>query len=123
MRTLLKSKIHRAFVTDANPDYVGSILIDEELMDRTDIWNFEKVLVCDVTNGNRFETYAIPGERGSGIVAVQGAAARLVDNGDCVIIMAFDLADEPIEPKMILVDDTNKFVEYLEGAKHVQQIH
>ena len=123
MRTLLKSKIHRAFVTDANPDYVGSILIDEELMDRTDIWNFEKVLVCDVTNGNRFETYAIPGERGSGIVAVQGAAARLVDNGDCIIIMAFDLADEPIEPKMILVDDTNKFVEYLEGAKHVQQIY
>ena len=123
MRTLLKSKIHRAFVTDANPDYVGSILIDEELMDRTDIWNFEKVLVCDVTNGNRFETYAIPGERGSGVVAVQGAAARLVNNGDCIIIMAFDLADEPIEPKMILVDDTNKFVEYLEGAKHVQQIH
>jgi len=123
MRTLLKSKIHRAFVTDANPDYVGSILIDEELMDRTDIWNFEKVLVCDVTNGNRFETYAIPGERGSGIVAVQWAAARLVDNGDCIIIMAFDLADEPIEPKMILVDDTNKFVEYLEGAKHVQHLH
>jgi|TARA_B100000809_G_scaffold4634_1_gene4839 aspartate 1-decarboxylase len=123
MRTLLKSKIHRAFVTDANPDYVGSILIDEELMDRTDIWNFEKVLVCDVTNGNRFETYAIPGERGSGIVAVQGAAARLVNNGDCIIIMAFDLADEPIEPKMILVDDTNKFVEYLEGAKHVQHLH
>ncbi len=123
MRTLSKSKIHRAFVTDANPDYVGSILIDEELMDRTDIWNFEKVLVCDVTNGNRFETYAIPGERGSGIVAVQGAAARLVNNGDCIIIMAFDLADEPIEPKMILVDDANKFVEYLEGAKHVQQIH
>ena len=59
----------------------------------------------------------------SGIVAVQGAAARLVNNGDCIIIMAFDLADEPIEPKMILVDDTNKFVEYLEGAKHVQQIH
>ena len=123
MRTLIKSKIHRAFVTDANPDYVGSILIDEELMDRTDIWNFEKVLVCDVTNGNRFETYAIPGERGSGIVAVQGAAARLVNNGDCIIIMAFDLADEPIEPKMILVDDTNKFVEYLEGAKHVQHLH
>ena len=123
MRTLLKSKIHRAFVTDANPDYVGSILIDEELMDRTDIWNFEKVLVCDVTNGSRFETYAIPGERGSGVVAVQGAAARLVDNGDCIIIMAFDLTDEPIEPKMTLVDDKNIFVEYLEGAKHVQQVH
>jgi aspartate 1-decarboxylase len=123
MRTLLKSKIHRAFVTDANPDYVGSILIDEELMDRADIWNFEKVLVCDVTNGSRFETYAIPGERGSGVVAVQGAAARLVENGDCIIIMAFDLTDEPVEPKMILVDDENNFVEYLIGAKLVQQVH
>ena len=123
MRTLLKSKIHRAFVTDANPDYVGSILIDEELMERTDIWNFEKVLICDVTNGNRFDTYAIPGERGSGVVAVQGAAARLVKTGDCLIIMAFDLTDKPVEPKMILVDDKNNFVEYLEGAKHVEQVH
>ncbi|MBQ12053.1 MAG: aspartate 1-decarboxylase [Planctomyces sp.] len=123
MRTLLKSKIHRAFVTDANPDYVGSILIDEELMERTDIWNFEKVLICDVTNGKRFDTYAIPGERGSGVVAVQGAAARLVDTGDCLIIMAFDVTDKPIEPKMILVDDKNNFVEYLEGVKHVEQVH
>ena len=123
MRTLLKSKIHRAFVTDANPDYVGSILIDEELMERTDIWNFEKVLICDVTNGNRFDTYAIPGERGSGVVAVQGAAARLVETGDCLIIMAFDVTDKPIEPKMILVDDKNNFVEYLEGVKHVVQVH
>ena len=123
MRTLLKSKIHRAFVTDANPDYVGSILIDEELMERTDIWNFEKVLICDVTNGNRFDTDAIPGERGSGVIAVQGAAARLVDTGDCLIIMAFDLTDKPIEPKMILVDDKNNFVEYLEGVKHVEQVH
>ena len=123
MRTLLKSKIHRAFVTDANPDYVGSILIDEELMERTDIWNFEKVLICDVSNGNRFDTYAIPGERGSGVVAVQGAAARLVETGDCLIIMAFDVTDDPIEPKMILVDDKNNFVEYLEGVKHVEQVH
>lgn len=123
MRTLLKSKIHRAFVTDANPDYVGSILIDEELMERTDIWNFEKVLICDVSNGNRFDTYAIPGERGSGVVAVQGAAARLVETGDCLIIMAFDLTDKPVEPKMILVDDKNNFVEYLEGVKHVEQVY
>ena len=76
MRTVLRSKIHRAWVTDANPDYVGSILIDEDLMDKVDLWNFEKVLVCDVTNGNRFETYAIVGERGSGVCSVQGAAAR-----------------------------------------------
>lgn len=123
MTTLLKSKIHRPFVTDANPDYVGSILVDEELMGRTDIWNFEIVLVCGVTNGSRFETYAIPGERGSGVVAVQGAAARSVDNGDRVIIMAFDLTDEPIEPKMNLVDDKNNLVDSLEGAKHVQHVH
>ena len=64
MRELLRSKIHRAWVTDANPDYIGSILIDEDLMDKVDLWDFEKVaLVCDITNGNRFETYAIPGER------------------------------------------------------------
>ena len=69
MRVVLRSKIHRAWVTDANPDYVGSILIDQDLMDKIDLWNFEKVLVCDVTNGNRFETYAIAGERGSGAVS------------------------------------------------------
>ena len=81
------------------------------------------MLVCGVTNGSRFETYAIPGERGSGVVAVQGAAARSVDNGDRVIIMAFDLTDEPIEPKMNLVDDKNNLVDSLEGAKHVQHVH
>ncbi len=62
MRTVLRSKIHRAWVTDANPDYIGSILIDEDLMDKIDLWNFERVLVCDVTNGNRFEKYAIAGD-------------------------------------------------------------
>ena len=90
MRIVLRSKIHRAWVTDANPDYVGSILIDEDLMDKIDLWTFEKVLVCDVTNGNRFETYAIAGERGSGVCSVQGAAARLSAKGDCLIIMSFD---------------------------------
>ena len=123
MRILLRSKIHRAFVTDANPDYVGSIVIDEDLMDRVDLWNFEKVLVCDIINGGRFETYAIAGERGSGVIAVQGAAALLVDNGDCVIIMSFEVTENPVEPKMILVDQNNQFVEYLEGAKHAQQVH
>ena len=123
MRTVLRSKIHRAWVTDANPDYVGSILIDEDLMDKIDLWNFEKVLVCDVTNGNRFETYAIAGERGSGVCSVQGAAARLSSKGDCRIIMSFETTDEPIDPKMILVDEENRFVEYLEGAKNVQQVH
>jgi len=110
-------------VTDANPDYVGSILIDEDLMDKVDLWEFEKVLICDVTNGNRFETYAIPGERGSGVCSVQGAAARLSAKGDCVIIMSFEVTEEPANPQMILVDQKNRFVEYLDGAKHVQQIH
>ena len=123
MRVLLKSKIHRAWVTDANPDYVGSILIDEDLMEKVDIWNCEKVLVCDVTNGNRFETYAIAGERGSGVCAVQGAAARLSSTGNCLIIMSFEYTDEPADPQMILVDENNQFVQVLEGAKHVQPVH
>ena len=123
MRVVLKSKIHRAWVTDANPDYVGSFLIDEDLMDKVDIWNFEKVLICDVTNGNRFETYAIAGERGSGVCSVQGAAAHLVAKRDCLIIMSFDVTNEPVDPQMILVDQDNRFVEFLEGAKHVQQVH
>ena len=123
MRTLLRSKIHRAWVTDANPDYVGSILIDEELMERVDLWEYEKVLVCDVTNGNRFETYAIAGDRGSGVMSVQGAAARLSAKGNCLIIMAFEESDTPADPKMILVDEQNRFVEYLHGAKDVQPVH
>ncbi len=122
MREVLRSKIHRAWVTDANPDYVGSILIDEELMEHVDLWNFEKVLICDVTNGNRFETYAIPGERGSGVVAVQGAAAHLVKTGDCLIIMSFEVSDKQINPQMILVDEDNRFVEYLGGVKHAQPV-
>jgi aspartate 1-decarboxylase len=123
MRVVLKSKIHRAWVTDANTEYIGSILIDEDLMDKVDLWNFEKVLVCDVTNGNRFETYAIAGERGSGVCAVQGAAARLSSRGDCLIIMSFEYTEEPVEPQMILVDEENQFVEFLEAAKNVQPVH
>ena len=123
MREILRSKIHRAWVTDANPDYIGSILIDEDLMDRVDLWGFEKVLVCDITNGNRFETYTIPGERGSGVIAVQGAAARLTAEGNCLIIMSFEVTDQRPDPQMILVDHDNQFVEYLEGVKHGQQVY
>lgn len=123
MRVVLRAKIHRAWVTDANPDNVGSILIDEDLMDKIDLGNFEKVLVCDVTNGNRFETHAIAGERGSGVCSVQGAAARLSSKGNCVIIMSLEVTDEPMDPKMILVDEENRFVEYLEGGKNVQRVH
>ena len=83
MRNVLRSKIHRAYVTDANADYIGSVIIDRALMEKVDLWAFEKVLICDVTNGNRWETYALPGERGSGTVSVQGAGAKLCEKDDC----------------------------------------
>lgn len=123
MRIVLRSKIHRAWVTEANPDYVGSIVIDRELMERVDLWEYEKVLVCDVDNGNRFETYVIPGDPGDGDIAVQGAAAKLCKEGHCLIIMSFEASDVPIDPKMILVDEQNRFVEYLEGAKYEEPVH
>ena len=123
MREVLRSKIHRAWVTEANPDYVGSIVIDEALMEKTDLWEYEKVLVCDVTNGNRVETYVLPGERGRGDIAVQGAAARLTAEGNCLIIMSFEVTETPIDPKMVLVDEENRFVEFLEGIKHVEPVH
>ena len=116
MRFILRSKIHRAYVTDNNPDYIGSLVLDRELMDKVDLWDYEKVLVCNVTNGNRWETYVLPGERGSGTVSVQGAGAKRCKKGDCVIILSFEASDMPIEPKVILVDQENRFVEYLEGV-------
>jgi len=122
LRVLLRSKIHRAFITECNEDYIGSILIDGELMERVDLWEYEKVLICDITNGNRFETYAIAGERGSGVMSVQGAAAKLVDKGDCIIVMSFDVSEEPIEPKMILVNEDNEFVEYLGIENYAEQM-
>ena len=117
MRTVLRSKIHLANVTDCNIDYIGSILVDRELMEKIDLWEHEKVLVCDITNGNRFETYVIPGERGAGDISVQGATAKLCNKGDRLIIMSFDVTDRPIEPVVILVDENNRFVEYLQGGE------
>lgn len=113
MRQLMRSKIHRATVTNCDESYIGSIVIDQNLMDKSDIWEYEKVLVCDVNNGARFETYAISGERGSGIVSVQGAAAKLTNPGNKVIIMAFEVTDVPVRPKAILVTDDNEFDYYL----------
>ncbi|MGC8669394.1 MAG: aspartate 1-decarboxylase [Chthonomonadales bacterium] len=111
--TLLKSKIHRATVTQANLDYVGSITIDRDLMDRVELQAGELVHVWDVDNGQRFETYVLAGERGSGVICVNGAAAHRVKVGDKVIITAFVLADEPVQPRMILVDDRNRFVDWI----------
>jgi len=110
MRCLLRAKIHRATITDANPDYVGSITIDDDLLQRADIWPGEKVLVADVENGARFETYAVSAKAGSGIVCVNGSAARLVKKGDKIIIMAFEYTDKPVGQKVVLVDDSNRFV-------------
>ncbi|MBI0583698.1 MAG: aspartate 1-decarboxylase [Methanomassiliicoccus sp.] len=108
MRILLRGKIHRAVVTEADPDYVGSIIIDRSLLEDADIWPGEKVLISDVNNGARFETYVVAGEAGSGVICVNGAAARLVRVGDRLIIMAFELADAPIEPHIVLVDEHNR---------------
>lgn len=106
---ICKSKIHRATVTDANVDYIGSITIDEELMELSGIRNGELVQVWNVTNANRFETYAIPAPKGSGTICINGAAAHLCKPGDKVIIVAFVLTDEEITPQMILVDEENRF--------------
>jgi aspartate 1-decarboxylase len=110
--TLLKSKIHRATVTDSRLDYTGSITIDQNLMDIAGIVPYEKVLVANLTNGTRHETYVVKGERGSGTIMVMGAAAHLVNVGDQVIIM--DFADyDPAEvadhkPVIVIVDERNQ---------------
>ena len=108
MRWMLRSKIHRATVTETRVDYEGSITVDEDLLERSGIWVGEKVTVADVNNGNRFETYTLPGKRGSGVIAINGAAAHLCDEGNLVIIMAYELVDEPIHAKVLLVDKENK---------------
>ena len=108
----LKSKIHRAVVTQAALDYVGSITIDEDLMEACGIMEYEKVQVADVDNGNRLETYVIAGERGSGIICLNGAAARLVSEGDKVIIMSYaqmtaeEFKDNP--PKVVFVNEKSQ---------------
>ena len=105
---MLKGKIHRATVVQAELDYVGSITVDQDLLDAAGILEYEKVQIVDVNNGSRFDTYTLPGKRGSGIIAVNGAAAHLVSEGDLVIIMAYELVDEPIKAKVLLVDSDNR---------------
>ena len=118
MRIALRSKIHCAWVTGTNPDHTGSVIIDRALMDKVDMWEYEKVLICNVTNGQRWETYALHGSRGFGTVSVQGAGARLCREGDCLIILSFEVRDVPIDPKMILVDRDNRFVEYIQESRY-----
>ncbi|MDD2850756.1 MAG: aspartate 1-decarboxylase [Desulfuromonadaceae bacterium] len=113
-RIMLKSKIHRATVTGADLHYEGSVTIDRNLMDAADIVSYEKVAVWNVTNGNRLETYAIEGERGSGVICLNGAAARLMAPQDLVIIASFVTMDnaEAIQhkPKLVFVDDKNRML-------------
>lgn len=113
MRQVLRSKIHNATVTEANLAYVGSITIDEDLLDRVGLWVGEKVLVVSNTSGARLETYIIRGDRGSGTIAVNGAAAHLIGKGEEVIIMGFEMTEVPINPAVILVDKQNRFAEDL----------
>ena len=113
-RTMLKSKIHRATVTDADLHYVGSITVDPELLEAADILEHEQVAIVDVNNGARFETYTIAGERGSGEMKVNGAAARLVHHGDTIIVISYAQYDrlelERYEPTVVHVDAHNQIV-------------
>jgi len=110
LRTLLKSKIHRATVTDANVDYEGSITIPTDLMRACDLWVGERVLVTSITSGHRLETYVIEGAEGSGEIVINGAAAHLINKGHMVTIMAFGQAETPIEPRRLLMDAQNRIV-------------
>ena len=110
---VVKSKIHRVTVTEADLNYIGSITIDEELMEMTGLWAGEKVLVASNTTGVRLETYVITGARGSGTICLNGAAAHLINKGEEIIIIGFELSDKPISPKVVLVDEKNQFIKYL----------
>ncbi len=108
MRWMLRGKIHRATVTGACIDYEGSITVDGKLLDSAGLWEGEKVTIANITNGNRFETYTIRGEDGSGEICINGAAAHLCNIGDLVIIIGYELTDAPIDAKVVLVDKFNK---------------
>lgn len=119
---MLKSKIHRATVKQAELDYVGSITVDADLLDASGILEYEKVHIVDVNNGSRFETYTIAGERGSGMICLNGAAARCVSTGDKIILMAYcELTPEEAKehrPTVVFVDDENKPARITHYEKH-----
>ena len=120
--TMLKAKIHRATVTQAELDYVGSITVDMDLLEQAGILEYEKVQILDVNNGSRFETYTIAGERGSGVMCLNGAAARMVQTGDKIILMAYaqvtpEEASE-LRPTVLFVDEKNKVTKVTNYEKH-----
>ncbi|SFB17652.1 L-aspartate 1-decarboxylase [Cohnella sp. OV330] len=122
MRQMMKSKLHRATVTEANLNYVGSITIDEDLLDLVDILPDEKVQIVNNNNGARFETYTIPGPRGSGVICLNGAAARLVQPGDKVIIIAYGYMEteeaKRHKPKVAILDEGNRVVQMMAQEPH-----
>lgn len=119
---MLKGKIHRATVVQAELDYVGSITVDAELLEASGIYEYERVQVVDINNGSRFETYTIAGERGSGMICLNGAAARQVQVHDKIIIMAYAMMDEneveTHKPKVVFVNDDNKIERITSYEKH-----
>jgi aspartate 1-decarboxylase len=122
-RTMLKSKIHRATVTHAELHYVGSVTVDEDLMDAADLLAGEQVAIVDVTNGARLETYVIPGVRGSGVIGINGAAAHLVHPGDLVILIAYgtmeDAEARAYQPRIVFVDAANRQIDSGHDPAHV----
>lgn len=118
MRWYLRSKIHKAIVTEANLEYVGSITIDKELINKSGFDIGEKVLVVSNTSGARLETYVIEGKSNSGVVCMNGAAAHLIKKGEEIIIMGFELSEKSITSTCILVDKNNKFLEFLNTETH-----
>jgi aspartate 1-decarboxylase len=121
---MLKGKIHRATVIQAELSYIGSITVDEDLLDAAGINEYEKVHVVDIDNGNRFETYCIAGERGSGMICLNGAAARCVHVGDKVILMAYCIVDageaKKHKPSVVFVDEKNRVDKITQYEKHGQ---
>ncbi len=125
LRTMMKSKIHRATVTHADLHYVGSVTVDPDLMDAADLLEGEQVCIVDIENGARLETYVIAGRRGSGVIGINGAAAHLVHPGDLVILIAYGLMDEAelreYTPRVVFVDERNRQVDLGSDPAHAPE--
>ncbi|CAM4476735.1 aspartate 1-decarboxylase [Nocardia ninae] len=125
LRTMMKSKIHRATVTHADLHYVGSVTVDQDLLDAADLLEGEQVCIVDIDNGARLETYVIAGERGSGVIGINGAAAHLVHPGDLVILIAYGQLNEQeiaeYDPKVVFVDERNRPIELGSDPAHAPE--